>query len=80
MREAANHAHSYLLSQGMDNQGLAADYEYVCFGKVYKFDEGKQEIACVTVFTFHFTLSHSPALLISLSAVYYSQSPVMSAT
>ncbi|EOR03519.1 hypothetical protein E3P92_03799 [Wallemia ichthyophaga] len=30
---------------GMDNQGLAADYEYVCFGKVYKFDEGKQEIA-----------------------------------
>ncbi|TIA90659.1 hypothetical protein E3P99_01464 [Wallemia hederae] len=30
---------------GMDSEGLAADYEYVCFGKVYKFDEGKQEIA-----------------------------------
>ncbi|EIM20030.1 RNA polymerase [Wallemia mellicola CBS 633.66] len=30
---------------GMGNEGLAADYEYVCFGKVYKFDEGKQEIA-----------------------------------
>ena len=31
----------------MDSEGLAADYEYVCFGKVYKFDEGKQEIAWV---------------------------------
>lgn len=41
-RWCTTHAH-----KGMDNEGLAADYEYVCFGKVYKFDEGKQEIACV---------------------------------
>ena len=32
---------------GMQNQGLAEDYEYVCFGKIYKFDEEKQEVAYV---------------------------------